>query len=136
MEEPEPEPEPEPGATGPASRATVLVEVLNRNGRLVELCVGFRDGTVRGLSQPLSAEPAALGAFFVEAAYEAGRQGEGDTRREWPLNDRVDAAIRANPPTPLLAQRLAEWAGGGPAEPEVFGLASAAPRLAAAPATS
>ena len=59
--------EPEPGATGPASRATVLVEVLNRNGRLVELCVGFRDGRRSG-EAVLRIDPAA-GTAVVLAGY-------------------------------------------------------------------
>ena len=71
--EPEPDPEPEPQAVGHSS-TQVLVEVLKASGRIVELCVGFRAATVRGSPHPLSREQAALGSFFVEAAYQAGLQ--------------------------------------------------------------
>ena len=76
-----PEPEPEPELAEPVGErsATLLVEVLSRTGRLVELCVGFRDAAARSSQQLLGREQAALGAFFVEAAYQAGLQQQAPT---------------------------------------------------------
>lgn len=128
MPEEPPEPEPEP-VVGHCS-SEVQVEVLSRRGRLVEICVGFRDPALRGSPTPFTREQVALAAFFVEAAYRAGLEqpapGDGavsqlethDTGRAeqsrghgWLLNDTVDDAILIDPEAlARVAPRLGGWA--------------------------
>ena len=128
MPEDPPEPEPEPAVGHRASE--VQVEVLSRRGRLVEICVDFRDPALRGSATPFTREQVALAAFFVEAAYRAGLEqpspsgdavGERETHdtgrveqsrgHGWLLNDTVDDAILIDPKAlARVAPRLGDWA--------------------------
>jgi CRP-like cAMP-binding protein len=132
------------------SSTQVLVEVLKASGRIVELCVGFRAATVRGSPHPLSREQAALGSFFVEAAYQAGLQqpapggatargrGPEPAGHGWPLNDAVDDAILLDPAALAhIAPRLADWSHSGRGDPGAIlldpaAVAAVAPRVASA----